>query len=261
MKVEPYPKSPLSKGKQTDFIHPLNPVESYLFKKLHDRKNTERMISFLREEPFFLKKFTDEINIGISGLNNGLNFDPDLCPNAYTIVNILRGNNFQRPIPDFEELFNPNNNQAILAADIINSWMINGENGIYVQPHINWHISPKTSSYPPESLTAGIIMDTWGVYAATTQYPADTDFSNNEVAMLLKFGKKGVNFGSEEIMPAVEESLVIALSEMKITDSTVLSAIPRWLGTRYGFSVPLLKLIESNFGIKLHPRALEPKND
>lgn len=231
-----------------DFDRPNTPNGTDIITKyFKDRIHFDKMRSYLEANPNFLPDFAEEIDLGIRQLNAGVQFDPLITPNAAKISKMLLEKNYTPELPLFTDLLNPHNIPSLVAVRTVNSWMEKGKRDIKTEPYISWDSRIRQRELPTESLIAGRLMDAWGVLAAYAQAPHGVVMSAQE-ELELKFGAPG-RFGGETVMPAVEESLGIALVEQGANTSTALKAIKPWLADRYGFSLPFLAMINTHLDI------------
>ena len=231
--------------------------DSSLYPLFGRRHNYDVMRAYTESNPAFIGQFADEINLGINLLNDGgLYFDPNLCPNAHQVSRILQTAPNHIQLPSFEKLFDGYNPRTQTAKGLVNRWMKRGENNDKTHgPFIEWDSRKREKPLPAEALIAGRSMDAWGVLAALYQYPEYYQIHTIEDEINIKHGVENKYFASEQIMPAAEEAMVMALLNEGRHASIVLESIKTWLGTKYGFSPDLLKLINARFGIILDKRA------
>lgn len=221
-----------------------------LAKYFKGRVHIDRAVDFLATNPKFMPQFSNEIQIGINALNDTQS-EFSRVPEAIAIQDNLRTRGIK--LPPFSEILNLRNVYAQTAAGIVNTMMIRGEQGDTSKPFIKWHAA-KGDMLPAQSLTAGLLMDVWGIMAACTVSSNDCrSMTSNQVAIL----KNDSTIGSEVMMPTTEQVMGIKLVDMGRTRSLALDSIQPWLGLRYGFSKEFLKLAQEKFGIILHPRAFE----
>lgn len=218
-----------------------------------DRTQFERMYAFLQQHPQFLPTFADEVQLGIDELNHPHRYETctSMTPNAIQLRTVIHDPLRPRLLPTFASMFDSTLPETIATVTLINQWMERGETETSEQPSIRWHHRRHILS--AHTLTAGWLMDTYGVYATLTLLGYTHPPATYIEQMIVKDGIGRTGGGSETVMPAIEE--MIGLKQRTKGYSIVLQAVTPWLKVRYRFSASFLQMVADDFGIELAPNA------